>query len=394
MTVRRPARSCNGPTTCWWRGHGPPARQVPAPSPPRTPWRAPDRNGIQEKQEDMRVTHEAPLAPLTTLGIGGPAAALIELYDPTGFPEFVALAGTFPGAPVCLGEGSNVLVGDAGCDSAVLRMSTKGVRVAGTAADGRVLVEVQAGHPLADLVDTTIAEGLTGMEMLVGIPGTTGALPVQNVGAYGQETADTLVEVTAWDWASGRMVTLDAAACGLGHRTSVFKHSRRWTLLSLVFALRRSELSAPVTYRTVAAELGVPVGSRVPLDEAARAVLAVRKSKGMVLGCSGADDRSVGSVFLSPEISPAQAERLRALQAPVNRFPDGSIRVSASWLIREAGFALRRPIVRGVRISSLHYTLVAEEGASAAGFTRAIDIVLQEVLRRTGVRLTSEIDFL
>ncbi|MFC9233804.1 UDP-N-acetylmuramate dehydrogenase [Streptomyces decoyicus] len=354
----------------------------------------PPRNGIQEKQEHMRVIHEAPLAPMTTLGIGGPAAALVELHDPADFPEFVALADAFPGEPVCLGEGSNVLVSDAGCPSAVLRMSTKGVRMAGNTADGRVLVEVQAGHLLADLVATTIAEGLTGMEMLVGIPGTTGATPVQNVGAYGQETADTLVQVTAWDRKLRRMVTMDAAECGLGHRTSVFKRSRRWTLLSLVFALRRSELSAPVTYRTVAAALDVPVGSRVPLDEVAQAVLTVRRSKGMVLGCSGTDGRSVGSVFLSPEISPAQADGLRARHAPVNRFPDGSTRVSASWLIRQAGFELRHPIVPGVRISSLHYTLVAEEGATAAGFRQAVDIVFQEVLRRTGVRLTSEIDLL
>ncbi|MFE2224984.1 UDP-N-acetylmuramate dehydrogenase [Streptomyces kronopolitis] len=352
------------------------------------------RNGIQEKQDPMRVTHAVPLAPMTTLGVGGPAAALMELHDAADFPEFVALADTLPGAPVCLGEGSNVLVSDAGCESAVLRMCTKGVRMAGSTADGRVLVEVQAGHLLSDLVDMTIAEGLTGMEMLVGIPGTTGATPVQNVGAYGQETADSLVEVTAWDWQSGRMVTLDTSACGLGHRTSVFKRSRRWTLLSLVFALRRSELSAPVGYRPVAAVLDVPVGSRVPLEEVAQAVLAVRRRKGMVLGCSGTDDRSVGSVFLSPEISPAQAESLRAQGAPVNHFPDGSVRVSASWLIREAGFALSSPVVPGVRLSSLHYTLVADEGASAAAFTEAIDLVFQQVLHRTGVRLTSEIDLI
>ncbi|MGW3008244.1 UDP-N-acetylmuramate dehydrogenase [Streptomyces sp. NPDC001219] len=342
----------------------------------------------------MRVTHEVPLAPMTTLGLGGPAAVLCELFDPADFPAFVALADASPGRPVCLGEGSNVVVGDAGCPGAVLRMSTKGLRITGGTADGRVLVEVQAGHLLGDLVDTTIAEGLTGMEMLVGIPGTTGATPVQNVGAYGQETADCLVEVTAWDWELGRRVTLDAAACGLGHRTSVFKHSRRWTLLTLVFALRRSELSAPVTYRTVAAALDVPVGSRVPLDEAAQAVLAVRRSKGMVLGCAGADDRSVGSVFLSPEITPAQADGLRTRSAPVNRFPDGSTRVSASWLIRQAGFELNSPVGTGVRVSSRHYTLVADEGATATGFTRAIERVQQEVLRRTGVRLTSELDFL
>ncbi|MGP3999385.1 UDP-N-acetylmuramate dehydrogenase [Streptomyces sp. 8N706] len=342
----------------------------------------------------MRVTYGVPLAPMTTLGIGGPAAAFVDLYDPADFPSFVEFAGTFPDTPVCLGTGSNVLVSDFGCSSAVVRMSTTGVRMAEETADGRTLIEVQAGHSLVDLVDMTIDEGLSGMEMLAGIPGTAGATPVQNVGAYGQEISDTLVEVTAWDWALGRSVTLDAAACGLGHRTSVFKGARRWTVLKLVFALRRSPLSTPVTHRAVAAELDVPVGSRVPLAEAARSVLVVRKGKGMVLGCCDTDRRSVGSVFLSPEVSPAQAERLRAQNAPVSDFPDGSTRVSASWLIRQAGFELSTPIVHGVRVSSLHYTLVADAGASAAGFTRAIDIVLEETLLRTGVRLIPEIDYL
>ncbi|MEV4442339.1 UDP-N-acetylmuramate dehydrogenase [Streptomyces sp. NPDC049577] len=344
----------------------------------------------------MRVIHGIPLAPWTTLNIGGPAASFAELRDAADFPDFVAhTAARADGrTPVCLGGGSNVLVGDAGCSVPVLRMATRGVRILGDRGDGRVLVRVEAGHPLWELVDTTVAEGLIGMEMLAGIPGTTGATPVQNVGAYGQEIADTLVEVTAWDWRAGREVVLDAAACGLGHRTSVFKGSRRWTLLSLLFALRRSPLSAPVGYRSVAEELDVAVGERVPAADAARAVLAVRRRKGMVLDFCDVDRRSVGSVFLSPEVTAAQIEGLRELDAPVNRFPDGSTRVSASWLIRRAGFGLNHPVAKGVRVSSLHYTLVADEGASAASFAEAVDTVLHEVRRRTGVTLTPEIDFI
>ncbi|MEU5647276.1 UDP-N-acetylmuramate dehydrogenase [Streptomyces milbemycinicus] len=341
-----------------------------------------------------RISHGVPLAPMTTLGLGGLASVLVDLQDSADFPEFVELARACPGDPVCLGSGSNVLVSDLGCDSPVLRLNNRGLRIGPRDTDGRVLVEVQAGHLLTDLVETAIAEGLSGMEMLVGIPGTVGATPIQNVGAYGQEVSDTLVEVRAWDWALGRHVTLGARECGLGHRNSVIKRSRRWTLLSLVFALYRSALSTPVTYRAVADVLGVRVGGRVPLAEAADAVFTVRRRKGMVIGCSETDRRSVGSVFLSPEVSPADAERLRARDAPVSSFPDGSTRVSASWLIQQAGFELNSTIVDGVRISSLHYTLVADEGASAAAFRDAIEIVLQRVLRCSGVRLTPEIDFL
>ncbi len=342
----------------------------------------------------MRVTQGLPLARKTTLGIGGPAAVFADLEDLADFPEFVALADAFAGAPICLGAGSNALVADAGCSSPVLRMNTRGVRFVGEAADGRTLVEVQAGHPLSDLVDTAVGHGLVGVEMLAGIPGTVGATPVQNVGAYGQEIADTLVGVTAWDWEVRRRVTLDAAACGLGHRTSVFKGSGRWTLLTVVFALRKCALSAPLTYGAVAERLDVPVGSRVPTAEAVRAVLAVRRSKGMVVGCSDTDRRTVGSVFFSPEVTPAQARWLQDEGASLHRFPDGSTRVSASWLMRRAGFALGSPVAEGVRVSYLHHTLVADEGARAAGFTEAIGVVVDRVLDCTGIRLRPEIDFL
>ena len=349
---------------------------------------------VEETTADARISYGVPLAPMTTLGFGGPASVVFHLRDPADFPEFVRLAHAWPGSPVCLGSGSNVLASDLGCPSPVLRLDTRGVRLTGETADGRVLVEVQAGHPLADLVEFTIDTGLSGMELLVGIPGTAGATPVQNVGAYGQEVSDTLVEVRAWDWVLERYVTLDTRECGLGHRTSVFKRSRRFTLLSLVFALHRSTLSAPIAYSAVAEQLGIPVGGKVPLAEAAQAVLAVRRRKGMVVGCAEADRRSAGSVFLSPEVDPGDARRLRARNAPVNSFPDGSTRVSASWLIQQAGFELNSPIVEGVRISSLHYTLVADEGSSAAAFSDAIGIVRQRVLRCSGVRLTPEVDFI
>ncbi|GAA1920305.1 UDP-N-acetylmuramate dehydrogenase [Streptantibioticus ferralitis] len=342
----------------------------------------------------MHVNYGVPLAPLTTLGIGGPARSLAELHDPADFTDFVEEMRHCPAPPVCLGEGSNVLVGDRGCALPVVRIATRGVRVLGAADDSRVLVEVQAGHPLWDLVETVIAEGLAGMEMLAGIPGTTGATPVQNVGAYGQEVSDTLRSVEVWDWQLSRRVTLDAAECALGHRTSMFKKSRRWTVLSLLFALRRAELCAPLTYRSVAEVLDVPLGHSVPLAQAAQAVLAVRRRKGMVLNSCENDRRSIGSVFFSPEVGGPLASKLRDLGAPVTRFPDGTTRVSASWLIRQAGFDLNHPLAPGVRISSLHYTLVADEGASAASFRKAVDIVLRQVLDRTGVRLTPEIDFI
>ncbi|MEV5951535.1 UDP-N-acetylmuramate dehydrogenase [Streptomyces sp. NPDC051993] len=341
----------------------------------------------------MHITREVPLAPMSTLGLGGPATLVVDLPDLGGFPDFVELARHYSGTPVCVGDGSNVLFSDAGCAAPVLRLRTTGVRFT-REPHGRVLAEVQAGHPLSDLVAATIAEGLSGMEMLVGIPGTAGATPVQNVGAYGQEVSDTLVEVTAWDWALSRRVRMSAAACGLGHRTSTFKGSRRWTLLTLMFALRPALLSAPIAYRQVADQLGVPVGTRVPMTEAAQAVLTVRRGKGMVIEGAGPDGRSAGSVFLSPELTPAQARSLRTRRAPVNEFPDGSTRISASWLIKNAGFALGSRVVDGIRISSQQYTLVAEGDATADGFADAIGVVLRRTLDRTGVRLIPEIDFL
>ncbi|MBI1758775.1 MAG: UDP-N-acetylmuramate dehydrogenase [Actinobacteria bacterium] len=341
--------------------------------------------------------HERWLAPLTTLGLGGTGSRVFELTDSTQLPELAALLGGegMGGPPVPIGGGSNILVADEGVTAPVLLVRTRGVTHQ-RAADGgdRVLVTAQAGHPWPELVEELATEGLVGMETMAGIPGTVGAMPVQNVGAYGQETADTLVGVRAWDWQRHREVRLDAADCRLGHRSSRFKHTHRWLILEVMFAFTRGVLSAPVAYRQVAEVLGVPVGTRVPVGEVMAAVRKVRAGKGMLLGEAGPDSRTVGSVFLSPRIDATRARVLRAGGAPVHDFPDGSTRVSASWLMREAGLTLGEHLTPGVRVSTRHYTLVAEEGATTASFVRATRITQERVQATTGVILHPEPDAL
>jgi UDP-N-acetylmuramate dehydrogenase len=342
----------------------------------------------------VHVRHQVPLAPLTTLGIGGSADTLVEYDDPESFLDVVRLVHQNGGQQVALGGGSNVVVADTGCPQPVIHVTTRGITLREVPDGVGVLVTAEAGHPFQDLVETTVAECLTGLETLVGIPGTVGATPVQNVGAYGQEVGDTLVEVDAWDWQENRAVTLDAAACRLGHRTSVFKHTARWTLLRVTFRLIRSKLSRPIDYRAVADHLAVAPGTRVLLGDAAQAVLAVRRSKGMVLDLADPDNRSAGSVFLSPQIGPARAADLRARQIPVHDFPDGSTRVSSSWLIKDAGFTLGQHLAPGIRISSKQYTLVADGPATSAAFAQAAEVIATQVQRETGVLLRPELDLL
>lgn len=343
-----------------------------------------------------------PLAPLTTLRLGGPAELAWELADATQVPDLARLVSVADGHhlswPVPIGGGSNVLIADHGVSAPVALVRTRGVTYQRPDPGGPVLVTAQAGHPWLDLVRELAAEELVGMETMTGIPGTVGAMPVQNVGAYGQETADTLVSVLAWDWQHGETVRLSAAECGLGHRTSRFKRSHRWLVLAVTFALTPGRQSAPVRYRQVAEALNVPLGSRVPTPDLIAAVEKVRAGKGMLLDDAGPDARTVGSVFLSPRLAPDHADRVRAAGAPVHHFPDGSTRVSASWLMRDAGLALGEFLAPGVRVSTRHYTLVADDTAgpraTAEAFVTAARQVQDRVRQATGVWLTPEPDAL
>jgi UDP-N-acetylmuramate dehydrogenase len=342
----------------------------------------------------MRLAPNVPLASLTTLRLGGPARELVVLEDPADFPELIATASRAGRVPRVIGSGSNVLAADDGYPGLVARMATTGLRLDRSHEGERVLAAIQAGHELEALVSEMVAEGLSGIECLTGIPGTVGAIPVQNVGAYGQEVIDTLVSVRAWDWATGQQTEMGPAQCRLGHRTSVFKHSQRWTILTVTLALTPSKLGPPLTYRAVAEAAGVPHGERVTMDETVAAIRDVRARKGMILDPRDHDGRTAGSVFLSPVIPPDAASRLRAEGAPVNDFPDGATRVSASWLMKAAGFSLGQQLAPGARISHKHFTLVADDGATATSFAAAATAVADRVQQATGITLTAEPDLL
>lgn len=340
----------------------------------------------------VRPRHGVPLAPLTTLRLGGLGATVYELHRRDELDDVVQQVGDAPeGTPIVIGCGSNLLVSDDGVRRPIVLMRTRGARYE-RMADGRTRVTVQAGHDFGALVEETVDAGLLGLESLCGIPGTVGALPVQNVGAYGQEVKDTLVEVHAWDWKERRHVVLDASECKLGHRTSVFKHNPRWLILEVVLLLRPGTLSAPIAYSQVARALGEPLGARVPVKDLMSGVRAVRATKGMVLESAGCDQRSAGSVFCSPAVDQATIDRLGPVGMPVHMASDGLLRAAASWLMQHSGLALGQWLAQGVRISSRQFTLVTEPGATAGAFVAATRLVQQTVFECTGVRMVPELD--
>ena len=268
---------------------------------------------------------DAELSSLTTFRVGGPAARIVTLSDPATLADQVLEEWATGEDWLVLGGGSNVLVSDDGFDGTVLRVATRGVeRIPTPERPGVALLRVQAGEPWDALVAQTVELGLAGLEALSGIPGSTGASPIQNIGAYGQEVAQTLTAVEFLDYLSGDSVRIPAAELGFGYRTSVFKRGRQGIVTAVEFELVEgadgsgAPLSQPVAYPQLAKALGVELGARVPLADVRSAVLALRASKGMVLDDADTDTWSAGSFFTNPIVTEHFA---RTLPADAPRWP-------------------------------------------------------------------------
>jgi UDP-N-acetylmuramate dehydrogenase len=335
------------------------------------------------------------LAGLTTLRLGGPATRLVEAGTDEELIRAVREADR-RGEPVLLiGGGSNLLIGDDGFEGTAIKVATQGVDLHGTA------LELAAGETWTDAVRDIVRTGLAGIECLAGIPGSAGATPIQNVGAYGQEVSSTITEVVAYDRLTGETVTLKNAECGFAYRDSRFKEDpTRHVVLRVRFELEDAGgMSAPVRYAETARALGVETGERVPLAKARETVLALRAGKGMVLDPEDHDTWSAGSFFTNPVLEAAQyalfAERVRARLGPdvvPPAYPaDGDRRkTSAAWLIDKAGFT--KGYGSGpARISTKHTLALTNRGSATTEDLLALAREVRDGVRDAfGVTLVNE----
>ncbi|MCO1613881.1 UDP-N-acetylmuramate dehydrogenase [Micromonospora sp. CPM1] len=336
------------------------------------------------------------MARYTTLRLGGPAGRLETAENADQIVLKVQEAEDREQAVLVLAGGSNVVIGDQGFAGTVVLVRSRGFQAVAEDVD-TVTVRVEAGEPWDDFVAATVERGWSGLECLSGIPGSAGATPIQNVGAYGQEVSETIVAVEAYDRTERRVVRIPAADCGFVYRGSIFKYSDRWVVLTVDFRLTRSPLSGPVRYAELARALGVEVGDRVPLADARATVRKLRAGKGMVLDAADPDTWSVGSFFTNPVLPGDVFEQVRERAADLGQPPnwpgaDGTVKVSAAWLIDKAGFAKGYAGPEGVAISSKHTLALTNRSgtASAAALVALAREIRDGVESRFGVTLHPE----
>lgn len=337
------------------------------------------------------------LAHHTTLRLGGPSRRWVRATTEAELVEAVQTADAAAEPVLVLGGGSNLVVADEGFVGTVVEVATRGVHTddAGDATCGGAMVTVAAGERWDDLVALAVSREWSGVEALSGIPGSVGATPIQNVGAYGQEVGQTIASVRVWDRRLRGVRTFANADCGFGYRTSRFKADRlddwsgRHVVLSVTFQLRQGSLGQPVGYAELARALGVEVGQRAPLSDVREAVLGLRRGKGMVLDDTDHDTWSAGSFFTNPVVEAAAVPH-GAPTWPQPGGPEGTVKTSAAWLIEHAGFG-KGYGAGPVSLSTKHtLALTNRGGASTTDLLALAREVRDGVEARFGIRLVNE----
>ena len=331
------------------------------------------------------------LSELTTLHVGGPVQKVIRAESEAQLIAAVQEADQSNIPLLIIGSGSNILVSDAGFQGTVIVVATSGNSYEIDACSGGML-QVAAGVNWDEFVQFTLEKKLANLESLSGIPGTVGASPIQNIGAYGHDVAEVIARVRSYDRHDMAIKTFTADQCSFSYRDSVFKQTKdRYVILDVTFQLRRGENSLPIKYKELAETLGVAIDERAPTAEVRSAVLALRSKKGMLYD-ETAQNWSAGSFFVNPIISESQAGELPQ-DAP--RWPqaDGQVKIPAAWLLENAGVA-KGETLGGAKISDFHVLAIVNAGTATAQEIVALARSARDrVQAKFGIKLTPEVRF-
>lgn len=331
----------------------------------------------------------ADLRDYTSLRVGGPAKKFVEVGTESEIIAAIEAAGDSP--VLIIGGGTNVLISDKGFEGTVIRITNHALQAEIDACSGATLT-IGAGENWDDFVATTIERGFAGLETLSGIPGTVGAAPIQNIGAYGHEVSEFITRVRTYDRAAKEIKTFTHEQCQFSYRNSYFKaNPGQYVILDVQFQIRIGEVSNPITYAELAKKLGINVGDKASVAATRKAVLELRSAKGMLLNPNDQDSWSAGSFFTNPIVSAEIAAQLPD-DAPKWPTSDGRVKTSAAWLIEHSGVN-KGDAVGGARISTKHVLALTNSGDATAEDIAALAKSAQKsVFEKFGITLEAEVN--
>jgi UDP-N-acetylmuramate dehydrogenase len=329
------------------------------------------------------------LRDFTSLRVGGPAKNFVEAHNEEEIIAALVAAGDSP--VLILGGGTNVLISDAGFAGTVIHITNSALVAEVDACSGATLT-IGAGENWDDFVALTIERGFAGLETLSGIPGTVGAAPIQNIGAYGHEVSEFITRVRTYDRVAKAIRTFTNQECEFEYRSSIFKKNPgQFIILEVQFQIRIGDSSDPITYLELAKKLDIQMGEKAPIQQVRHTVLELRASKGMLLSPEDRDSWSAGSFFTNPIISQQEADKLPNA-APKWPLIDGQVKISAAWLIENAGMH-KGDEVGGARISTKHVLALTNAGdATATDLIELAKTAQAKVYEKFGIKLEPEVN--